>query len=122
MAKLDSFRDLDVWRKAMSLVEACYALTEAFPAHECYGMTMQMKRAAVSIPSNLAEGHNRGSRQAFTNHVSIALGSQAEIETQLDLAVRLRFVQPAQAEPVQKLAAEVGRMLHGLIRALEAAR
>ncbi len=119
MARIQSCKDLDAWRKAMALVEDCYALTREFPASEKYGMTMQLKRAAVSIPSNLAEGHNRRSKQAFANHVSIALGSQAEIETQLELAVRLGFVKPGQVEPVQVLAAEVGRILHGLIRALE---
>jgi four helix bundle protein len=119
MARIESYKDLEAWRKAMQLVEACYTLTREFPPQEQYGMTTQLRRAAVSIPSNLAEGHNRGSKQAFSNHVSIALGSQAEVETQLELAVRLGFVKAGQAEPVQNLAAEVGRILHGLARALE---
>ncbi len=119
MARIDSYSDLEAWRKAMALVESCYRLTREFPANERFGITMQIRRAAVSIPSNLAEGHNRRSKLAFANHVSIALGSQAELETQLELAVRLGFVSATEAEPVRALAAEVGRILHGLVRALE---
>lgn len=119
MARIESFRDLTAWQKAMTLATGCYGLTAAFPQEERYGLTAQIRRAAVSIPSNLAEGHNRRSRQAFANHVSIALGSQAELETQIELAVRLQFASQDAATPVQALAAEVGRLLHGLVRSLE---
>jgi four helix bundle protein len=119
MATIKSFRDLTAWQKAMALAEACYALTAAFPQAERYGLTVQIRRAAVSIPSNIAEGHNRRSRQAFANHVGIALGSQAELETQIELAVRLRLVPQKAATPVQSVAAEVGRLLPGLVRSLE---
>jgi four helix bundle protein len=119
MATITSYKELVVWQKAMTLTERCYGLTDGFPNEERYGLTAQIRRSAVSIPSNLAEGHNRRSRQAFANHVSIALGSQAELETQLLLAVRLRFVSESVAAPVVDLASEVGRMLHGLIGSLE---
>ncbi|MFO7695526.1 MAG: four helix bundle protein [Vicinamibacterales bacterium] len=119
MARIESYKDLTVWQKAMALAAESYRLTAAFPAEERYGLTAQIRRCAVSIPSNLAEGHNRRSRQAFANHVSIALGSQAELETQIALAVRLEFATQAAAAPVLELAAEVGRLLHGLVRSLE---
>jgi four helix bundle protein len=119
MARIESFRDLTAWQKAMALATGCYGLTAAFPQEERYGLTAQIRRAAVSIPSNLAEGHNRRSRHSFANHVSIALGSQAELETQIELAVRLQFASQDAATPVQALAAEVGRLLHGLVRSLE---
>ena len=119
MARIESYKDLTAWQKAMALAEESYRLTAVFPAEERYGLTAQIRRCAVSIPSNLAEGHNRRSRQAFANHVSIALGSQAELETQIALAVRLEFTSVAAAAPAVDLAAEVGRLLHGLVRSLE---
>jgi four helix bundle protein len=119
MAKIASYKDLTVWQRSMTLAAECYRLTTAFPVEERYGLTAQIRRCAVSIPSNLAEGHNRRSRQAFANHVGIALGSQAELETQLALAVRLEFSSQNAADPVMALTAEVGRLLHGLVRSLE---
>jgi four helix bundle protein len=119
MAKITSYKDLTAWQKAMTLAAECYRLTKAFPLEERYGLTAQIRRCAVSIASNLAEGHNRRSRQAFANHVSIALGSQAELETQLALAIRLEFSSQTAADPVMALTAEVGRLLHGLVRSLE---
>jgi four helix bundle protein len=119
MARIESYKDLTAWQRAMTLAAECYRLTATFPAQERYGLVAQIRRCAVSIPSNLAEGHNRRSRQAFANHVGIALGSQAELETQIVLAVKLEFASQAAAAPVLELAAEVGRLLHGLIRSLE---
>jgi len=119
MARITSYKDLVAWQRAMDLAAECYRLTAGFPIEERYGLTAQIRKAAVSIPSNLAEGHNRRSRQAFANHVGIALGSQAELETQVVLAVRLDFVSQAAAAPALDSAAEVGRLLHGLVRSLE---
>ena len=119
MARIESYKDLTAGQRAMTLAAECYRLTEASPIEERYGLTAQIRRCAVSIPSNLAEGHNRRSRQAFANHVGIALGSQAELETQIALAVSLEFSTQAAAVPVLELAAEVGRLLHGLVRSLE---
>ena len=114
-----SYKDLDGWQKAMELAERCYRITDRFPKAEQFGLTIQIRRAAVSIASNIAEGHNRRTRQAYANFVSIALGSQAELETQLELAVRLGLLDRAAAEPVIALAGDVGRILHGLSRVLE---
>ena len=119
MARITSYKDLVAWQRAMDLAAECYRLTAMFPIEERYGLTAQIRKAAVSISSNLAEGHNRRSRQAFANHVGIALGSQAELETQIVLAVRLDFVSQAAAVPALESAAEVGRLLHGLVRSLE---
>jgi four helix bundle protein len=119
MATITSYKELLVWQKAMALAERCYALSDLLPTEERYGLSAQIRRSAVSIPSNIAEGHNRRSRNAFANHVSIALGSQAELETQVLLAVRLTFVSESVAAPVIELASEIGRMLHGLVASLE---
>ena len=119
MARIESYKDLTAWQKAMTLAAECYRFTAVFPTEERYGLTAQIRRCAVSIPSNLAEGHNRRSRQAFANHVSIALGSQAELETQVALAVRLELSSESAATPVLALTAEVGKLLHGLVRSLE---
>jgi len=101
----------------MSLVEAVYELTRAFPREEIFGITSQLRRCATGIPSHIAEGHQHGSR-AYRHYVVMALGSQAECETQLELARRLKLASPAQIAPVIDLAARVGQVLHGLARSL----
>ena len=118
MDAIRSYRDLEVWRVSMELATRVYRLTETMPAAERYGLTSQIRRAASSIPANLAEGHSRPS-QAYRNHVSIAVGSQAELETLLELARRLNFIS---AEAVATLApslARTGQMLKGLARGLK---
>ena len=119
MSSIKSFRDLDVWQQAMQLVEDVYAVTRLLPCEERFGLSMQMRRTAVSIPSNVAEGYCRWRRQAYANHVSIALGSQGEMETQLDLAVRLKYLTATQADPIVQRAMNVGKMLNRLLRSLE---
>jgi four helix bundle protein len=114
-----SYRDLDVWQRAMKLAELCYKETDRFPARETYGMASQIRRAAVSIASNIAEGNSRRTRQAYLNHLSIALGSQSELETQVELSRRLELVSEKSAHEILELAEVVGRMLHSLIRSLE---
>ncbi len=116
---IKSYRDLGVWCKAMKLAELCYEGTGHFPRQETYGLVSQIRRAAVSIPSNIAEGHSRRSRQAFVNHLSISLGSQSELETQIELSRRLRLIPEERAKAILQEAEEVGRMLHGLIKRLE---
>jgi four helix bundle protein len=100
----------------MQLAEECYAIATCLPSYERFGLAQQIRRAAISIPANIAEGHNGRTRQVFLNHLAIALGSQAEIETELELAARLL---KADVQRAQGLAAEVGRLLHGLIWTLE---
>jgi four helix bundle protein len=107
---------------AMDLAEECYRLTSHFPRTEMYGISAQIRRAAVSIPSNIAEGHNRRSRGAFAHHLSIALGSQAEVETQLELAGRLGLAVPEGIAETLALAESVGRSLHRLLDAIERLR
>ena len=118
MSKTTSFRDLEVWQEAMLLVENIYALTARFPKDERFGLTAQIRRAAVSIPSNIGEGHRRRRRRAFVNHLEIALGSQGEVDVQLDLAKRLRLCTVAEHDHVLERVDRVGRMLSGLIEAL----
>jgi four helix bundle protein len=120
MAKVKSFRELEVWQLAMQLVVDCYNLTEGFPRNELYGLTAQVRRATVSVPSNIAEGHNRHTRRAFLNHVNLALGSLAELETQLEIGVRVRYLTRQQVCEVSEKAARVGQMLRRLQQSLEA--
>ena len=90
-SKISGFRDLRVWQGGMDLVEQVYRLTRDFPEHERYGLVSQMQRAAVSIPSNIAEGHTRDSSKDYLRHLSIARASLAELQTQLEIAKRLRY-------------------------------
>ena len=113
-----SYRDLEVWRKSMSLVEETYRLSSGLPRNEEFGLKIQMRRAAVSIPSNIAEGHSRRHSREFLQHLSISSGSLAELETQLNLAMRLNLIPPSDAEEATRLCEEIGKMLHGLANAI----
>ena len=110
--------DLRVWQKAMDLVISIYRLTKSFPKSELYGLTSQMQRATVSVPSNIAEGHPLKQTQAYCRHLAIAGGSLAELQTQLQIADRLGYLGP-EFKPVLEDAREVGRMLAGLRRSLQ---
>ena len=101
MAK--SFRELRVWNKAMDLAMLIHSVTADFPRHEIYGLTSQMRRSAVSIASNIAEGSVRGTRKDFKHFVTIARGSNCELQTQLDLAMRLKFGQAERVAEAEKL-------------------
>jgi four helix bundle protein len=116
--KIGSYKDLVVWQKAMDLVIEIYRLSEQFPKTELYGLSAQMRRAAVSIPSNIAEGQRRGTRNDYRNFLRIAYGSGAELETQLEIAKRLSFVNDAMYEAANRLMDEVLRMLYVMIRRL----
>ena len=113
-----AFRDLKVWQQSMNLVEQIYAVTRSFPTDERFGLTSQIRRASVSVPSNIGEGSRRKRRNAFLHHLDIALGSQAEVEVQLEIAHRLGFVSDAEYKRIQLCVEEVGRMLNGLIVSL----
>ena len=114
-----AFRDLKVWQRSMDLVERIYQVSAAFPKDERFGLTAQIRRAAVSVPSNIGEGSRRKKRNAFLNHLDIALGSQAEVEVQLEIAQRLHFLKPADYKETQVAVEEIGRMLNGLIVSLQ---
>ena len=115
---MQGYRDLNVWQKSMNLVTEVYRLTRAFPKVEAYGLASQMQRAAISIPSNIAEGHGLKQTLAYARHLAIASGSLAELETQLEIASRLGYLKPGDGD-VAQAAAEIGRMLVGLRRSLE---
>ena len=108
------YEDLRVWQSAMMLVERVYASTTAFPSEERFGLTAQLRRAVVSIPSNIAEGRGRGSDAELTRFCSIAYGSLMELETQLELARRLGYLADKPAGELRELTGKVGRMLNAL--------
>ena len=115
---VSSFRDLRVWQAAMDLVEDIYGLTRTFPNHELYGLAGQMQRAVISIPSNIAEGHTREHTREYVQHISIAQASLAEPQTQLEIAVRLRYVTGDQSIGVMDKVSSLGRQLYALRNAL----
>ena len=117
MPKIQSFRELIAWQKAMDLADMVYDLTEHFPPRELFGLASQMRKSAVSIPSNIAEGSRRKT-PGYVHHLTIALGSHAELDTQCELATRRRFIGPSDKQRVEDLIAEVGRITHGLARSL----
>jgi len=113
-----NYADLIVWQKAMNFVEAVYRTSAQFPAEERYGLTSQLRRAAVSVPSNIAEGQGRHSRREFHRFLRVAHGSLREAETQIQIADRLRYVSPTTSGKLMSAAAEVGRLLNGLAKSL----
>ena len=112
-----SYRDLEVWNVGMDLVLEVYALIRELPSSERYALSAQLRRSAVSIPSNVAEGYARRGK-AYRDHVRIALGSLAELETQIEVAVRLGLLSTSRVAAAVELAKRVGQMLHGLLRSL----
>ena len=119
---IESHKDLEVWQMAMTLAEDCYHLTARFPNDEVYGMSSQIRRAAVSIPANIAEGYGRDQTGSFVQFLRIAQGSARELETHLILAERIRLVDQQSVAPLQELCERVSKMLRPLIRSLEARR
>ena len=119
--KICSYKDLKIWQKGMELTKHIYTLTQSLPETEKYGLVSQMKRAAVSVPSNIAEGWGRGKNKHFTNHLSIARGSLFELESQLILTEQLGLVEKVEVD-IYDLIAETGRMITGLINKIESKR
>lgn len=115
---LKSYRDLLVWQKAMELTVETYRFSSGFPGSEVYGLTSQLRRAAVSVPSNIAEGYGRGSRKEYIQFLCISQGSLKELETQVILAERLKYGSKTAVDGLLELSEEVGRMLGALIRSL----
>lgn len=112
------YSDLLTWQKAMDLTEAVYGATRVYPKDEMYGLTAQTRRSAVSVPSNIAEGQGRGSSREFVRFLAVARGSLCELETQLLLAERLKYLDRAAVAPLLQQAATVGKLLNGLIRSV----
>jgi four helix bundle protein len=115
---LSSYRDLLVWQKAMELVVETYRFSSSFPKEELYGLTSQLRRASVSVPSNIAEGYGRASRKEYLQFLYVAQGSLKEMETQAILAEMLGFASKSSTELLLEKGAVAGKLLGGLIRAL----
>jgi len=118
MPQINSFRDLIAWQLAMELTDTVYALTENFPRREWFGLSQQMRKSAVSVPSNIAEG-TRLRTAGYVSHLYIALGSHGELDTQCEIATRRGFIRDANRRKLESLLAESGRVLHGLLRSLD---
>jgi four helix bundle protein len=114
-----SFKDLVAWQKAMDMADAIYDATAAFPQREMYRLADQMRRAAVSIPSNIAEGQARFSNRDFRHFLRDARGSLAELETQILIAERRHYLKPQEAAPLNDRVVELGRILNGLMNAIQ---
>jgi four helix bundle protein len=117
---VQSYRQLIAWQKAMELVKHIYELTKSFPKDEIYGLTSQIRRAAVSVPSNIAEGQGRDSTKEFLHHLSIAYGSLMETETQILIAESLYYLKAEESNLILEKTAEAGRLINGLSRSLKA--
>lgn len=120
MSVVNRYKDLKIWQRSMSLVTSIYALTSSFPKEERYGLTSQIRRCAVSVPSNIAEGSSRRhGRKEFVRFLQIAYGSLAELETQLQIALNLKFVNEKEALPHFEEIDEIMRMITGLMKAID---
>ena len=116
---IKTFKDLTVWQEAMNLVEMIYLQTKTFPKEEMYGLTSQIRRAAVSIPANIAEGNGRRSRKEYLRFLSVANGSIKELETHILIAERLNFLPKEISEQIQVQLRSVGRLLTALRKSLK---
>ena len=115
-----SYKDLNVWKLAMDLAEACYTLTTPFPREEIYGMTSQIRRSAASVPANIAEGYGRENTGSYIQFLRIAQGSLKELETHIMLAERVKLLVAHAAKSLLDTAESVSKMLRNLIRSLQA--
>jgi four helix bundle protein len=116
---INSYRDLRVWQDAMALAESCYRLTGSFPRDELFGLTAQTRRAAGSIPANIAEGHGREHTGSFVQHLRIAQGSLKELETHLILAERVGILSASESQVALTQCESLGKMIRALIRSLQ---
>jgi four helix bundle protein len=118
--EIKSYRDLRVWQSGMDLVVMVYEISDKFPSKEIYGLTSQIRRAAVSVPSNLAEGHTRESTKEYLHQLSIAQASLAEVDTQIEIAFRLKYCSQEQLNHIQTNCSSLGKQLYSLRNALQA--
>lgn len=116
---IQHYRQLYVWQKAMDLAVSSYEITNRFPRSELFGLTSQIRRAAASIPANIAEGHSRAHTREFLNHLSMARGSLSELETHFTLSQRVGRISELELDQCLSLCEEIGRMLMGLRKSLE---
>ncbi|MFH1921143.1 MAG: four helix bundle protein [Planctomycetota bacterium] len=119
MMAVKDYRELIVWQKAVDLVEAVYRASASFPKEEVYGLTSQIRRAAVSVPSNIAEGQARNTTADFLHFLSIARGSLKEVETQVIIARRLGYIDAQKESELTNLTEEVSRLISGLTNSLK---
>ena len=117
---INGFKELIVWQRAMDASAEVYRLARSLPKDESYSLGNQMRRAAVSIPSNIAEGYGRGSKRDYANFLAISRGSLFEIETQLLLCVRVGYLAEEEIQPALSVLAEVGRMINAILPKLRA--
>ena len=115
MSQIKSYRDLTAWQKAVDLVTEAYRLSDGFPRSEEFGLRLQVRRAAVSVPANIAEGHGRTGIGEFLHHLSIAHGSLAELETLLTVAVNLGYLKRSSTQAIEQRSEEVGRLVRALM-------
>ncbi|MDO4230215.1 MAG: four helix bundle protein [Capnocytophaga sp.] len=115
MSYISSYKELIVWQKSIILVKQIYNVTRLFPEEEKFGLTNQIRRSSVSIPSNIAEGYGRGSSKSYLQFLSVARGSLFELETQLYIAKELRFISEENSQVIEGLIFEIGKMLNSLI-------
>jgi four helix bundle protein len=118
MNAVKDYRDLIVWQKAMDLVETIYRTTGAFPREEIYGLTSQIRRAAVSIPSNIAEGNGRHTTRDYVHFLGMAYGSVKEVETQVLIAERLQYINSVHSAELVQMTTEIARLISGLVNSL----
>ena len=118
-SSIRSYRDLKVWQEGMNIAEACYQITKTFPKEELYGMTSQIRRSAVSIPANIAEGYGREYRAEYIQFLRIAQGSLKELETHLLLCERVKLATSQVIKPLLNRCESLGKMIRSLIRSLQ---
>ena len=116
--QIAGYRDLNVWELGLQIAELVYQLTRQFPKEELYGLTSQLRRASVSISANIAEGHAKGFTKDYVRHLAYAIGSLAEVETLLELSVRLELASTPAVNELNRMIGEERRMLRGLQRSL----
>jgi four helix bundle protein len=119
VSSVNSYQDLRVWQAAMEIAELCYALTKDFPKDELYGLTSQIRRAAVSIAANIAEGYGRDSTGSFVSFLRVAQGSVKELETHLLICVRVKVCAEPAASPILQRLEELGKMMRTYIRSIQ---
>jgi four helix bundle protein len=116
---VQSFRDLLAWQRSLQLSIAIYRLTQSFPREELYGLTSQIRRAAVSVPSNIAEVHGRLNTAEYRQFLGIARGSNFEVQTQLEIARALNFGNPKSIDEAESLSHETGKMIYGILQSIK---